>query len=218
MYSLIVDTSHHEHFIGILNEEAALVSHKRFSTPPYESLMSHLEALFNDSKVCLSEITRYYSPCAPGSTLGIRVARMAITGFQEANRGLKKQGDLPFIAPLIEYNGLYMTALYLKSQAASSNSLLITENGRDAWSLIDINKLHDAEILRVDSESLNSAQLDHEIYYIPQLKRWQEPPKKAIHLEYNPRNFLVLFDQLENSDINQNKLLTSDLKYKKWNA
>ena len=218
MYSLIVDTSHHEHFIGILNKEAALVSHKRFSTPPYESLMSHLEALFNDSKIPLQEITRYYAPCAPGSTLGIRVAQMAITGFQEANRGLKKQGDLPLIAPLIEYNGLYMTALYLKSQAASSNSLLITENGRDAWSCIDMSKPECSEILRVDRESINSAQKDHGIYYIPQLKRWQEPPEKAIHLEYDTRNFLSLFKQLENSKIDQDELITSNLNYKKWNA
>lgn len=221
MYSLVIDTSHQEHFIGILKqgpELAELIAHKRFNAPPYENLMSHLEALFNDSKITLQEITRYYAPCAPGSTLGIRVAQMAIKGFQEAYRGLKKQGNQPPIPSLVQYNGLYMTALYLKSQIFASNSLLITENGRDAWSCIDMSKPEYSEILRVDRESINSAQQDHGIYYVPQLKRWQEPPEKAIHLEYDARNFLSLFKQLENSEIDQDKLLTSNLKYKKWNA
>tara|TARA_B100001778_G_C18565929_1_gene620118 strand:- start:840 stop:1484 length:645 start_codon:yes stop_codon:yes gene_type:complete len=214
MYSLIIDTSHEENFIGVLNLQKNLIAHKRFLEPPYEVLIGHLSDLFKDLDIQLSDITHYYTPCSPGSTLGIRTAQMTINGLLGAHSGKNDPSEMT--KQVYRYNGLYMSALHLKAQSTPTGSILITENGRDAWSLISIDKVGNTEIFRMDNPSI--AEIENNIYYIPQVKRWQDPPKAAIHLKYDPENFLKLFDLPEASNIDQTILQPYSMEYKKWNS
>lgn len=210
MYSLVIDCSHKENFIGLFKNTDRWVIEHKFIGQPFEDLVKNLKNTLVDAGVRHSQITRFYTPHSPGSTLGIRVTQMMI------------QGLLKTCCPdaqLTEYNGYYLSALLLLEEGVEANksNYLITENGRHSWKVlkIDNNLKIRPEIQRYELEALSK--LEGNIFYIPQVKTWPNPLSNVEELDYSPDQFLKAIKLLDRLSIDTSLLMPTNNTYVKWN-
>ena len=210
MYSLVIDCSHRENFIGLFENTDCWLLERKFHGQPFEELIDNLKCLLAENSINLSEISDFYTPHSPGSTLGIRVTEMMIHGLLKT--------ACPS-AELTQYNGLHFSALLLEedSHEANSNNYLITEKGRLSWSVlkIDTNLKLRPEIQPLSAEALSK--LDGNFFYIPQLKTWSKPPLNAKELTYSPHLFLKPIKLLSTLKIDLSLLSPTNNTYVKWN-
>ena len=146
MHSLLIDTSHQESAIGVFDTTDQWLIYKTFKKTPYEALSYEFKGLLNESKIPLDTVTKIFIPCAPGSSLGIRVTKMFVEGLMTSSNNSPK---------VFQYNGLFLSALSLKEGLKDEN-YLITENGRSHWSLINLSQLMNPTIESIDEDELNS--------------------------------------------------------------
>lgn len=210
MYSLAIDCSHRENFIGLFENTDKWLLKCTLNGQPFEELIEKLKCLLVEGSINLSEISHFYSPHSPGSTLGIRVTQMMVQGFMKTACPSAK---------FTQYNGLHFSALLLegKNEETNSNNYLITENGRHSWNVLKIDahlKLR-PEIQQYGSEALSN--LEGNFFYIRQMKTWSNPPVNAKELEYSPDQFLGLIGMLRTLKIDTSLLLPTSNSYVKWN-
>ena len=206
MYSLLIDTSHQKNAIGIFGTDDQWLIYNTFKKTPYEGLSYEFKNLLNDSKIPLNTITKIFIPCAPGSSLGIRVTKMFVEGLMAFLNNSPK---------VFEYNGLFLSALSM-NQELKKESYLITENGRNHWSLIHLTELINPTIASIEEADLNRIQ--GQCYYIEQAKKWKSPPDAAKKIDYMPEKFSHHLNQIETFNIDHNQLISTESKYKKWNT
>ena len=206
MHSLLIDTSHQESAIGVFDTTDQWLIYKTFKKTPYEALSYEFKGLLNESKIALDTVSKIFIPCAPGSSLGIRVTKMFVEGLTTSSNNSPK---------VFQYNGLFLSALSLKEGLKDEN-YLITENGRSHWSLINLSQLMNPTIECIDEDALNCIQ--GQLYYIEQTKKWKRPPNTAKKIDYLPKKFSCYLNQIETFKIDHTKLISSESKYKKWNT
>lgn len=213
MYSLVIDCSHKENFIGLFrNTDSDWLCERKFSGQPFENLIENLECLLAESLIDRSEIKYFFTPHSPGSTLGIRVTQIMIQGLMKS--------CCP-VAKIIQYNGLHLSALLLLDESpktdSSTSRYLITENGRHSWTVIkiDANLKIRPEIQQYGLDSLS--ELTGQFFYIPQMKTWSNPIVDTQKLDYAPHQFLEGIKLLFNLKIDTSLLLPTSNTYVKWN-
>lgn len=210
MYSLVIDCSHKENFIGLFEDDHTWLFQQRFSGQPFENLIINLESALGEYDIDKRDISHFFTPDSPGSTLGIRVTQMMIAGFLKT---FCRSAQLSY------YNGLYMSALSLLEEGVQSNSnnYLITENGRHSWNviIIDENLKKRPEIKQYTSDAL--AELGGNFFYIPQLKTWDSPKVKTQNFNYSPDRFLKCIKLLKSINVDTSLLLPTNNSYVKWN-
>lgn len=208
MNSLVIDTSHKENFIGLFNENENWLKIENFSQTPYEALTYAFKNILAVSKISIDSIEKLFIPCAPGSTLGIRMTQMFIHGL------LASLSHKPAICT---YNGLFLSALHLADEIKGLHSpKLITENGRTHWSLIDLKALDKPIIASLSEDEL--AAVSGELYYIRQSKTWKMMPSGAVEINYLPEKFLPIFKEWDQSKIDHTQLMPYTTTYKKWHS
>ena len=209
MISLVIDTSHSENFIGLFNESNDWLIAKAFTSSPYEALPYHFNEVIKDSNTNLKTIESIYMPCAPGSTLGIRIAQMFVQGLITAH---------PY-QPQVHvhtYNGFFLSALYLKNFIKDNQEAhLIAENGRDKWNSINLNDLEKPKVSILNGDKLPL--ISGDIYVIPQSKSWKTPPKTARKCIYSAERFLPFLKNFKQSKVNHERLMNPTMSYQKWN-
>ena len=210
MYSLVIDCSHKENFIGIFKGTDNWICQRKFNGQPFEDLVENLKSTLSESTIDKAEISRFYTPHSPGSTLGIRVTQMMIQGL------LKTCCNS---AELTQYNGLYLSALLLleKEVEKGTNNYLITENGRHSWNVlkIDQNLKKKPEIQQYGLEELS--ELKGRFFYIPQMKIWSTPTVEVKEISYSPNHFLRAIDFLNNHEVDTSLLYPTSNTYVRWN-
>ena len=170
------------------------------------ALARHLSEIIKDSNTNLKSIESIYMPCAPGSTLGIRIAQMFVQGLITAH---------PFQPQVHTYNGFFLSALYLKNFIKDDQeALLIAENGRDKWNIIDLNDLDLPKVAILNADELQLFSGD--IYVIPQSKSWKTPPESARECIYSADQFLPYLNIFKQSKVNHEKLMNHAMTYQKW--
>lgn len=210
MYSLVIDCSHKENFIGLFKNTDTWLRERKFNGQPFEDLIENVKSILAEAAIDCSEISHFYTPHSPGSTLGIRVTQMTILGLLKT---------CCLSAELTQYNGLYLSALLLLEEGIEINSsnYLITENGRHSWNVlkIDPNLKIKPEIQQYGIEAL--AKMEGNFFYIPQMKTWSDPMVDAVELNYSPHRFLIAIKLLMGLQIDSSLLSPASNPYVKWN-
>lgn len=206
MFSLLIDCSHKIIFIGVFKDTDNWEYQRIFDGLPYEALNDGLIIVFNEMNITVKDIGTIYMPCNPGSKLGIRLTSMLA---ETLNCIIHRNINIKY------YNGLFLTALILKN-TIKEREWLITENGRNSWSAIEINsKLYETPIIQsFDSDTINS--FNETVYYLPQAKNWDAPLIKFKEVSYEPEKFLQFINFINNSKIDQCILQKSSYSYTKW--
>ena len=210
MYSLLIDCSHKVNFIGLSNDMNNWIFKRNFHGQPFENLIENLKSALDDSSIDHSEISHFYTPDSPGSTLGIRVTQMMIQGLLNT---------CCLSAKVTHYNGLYLSALSLLEDTVdiAKNNYLITENGRHSWNVlkIDTSLKMKPEIHQSGLEDLS--ELQGYFYYIPQIKTWSDPKVDTNKLDYLPQRFLGSIKLISSLNIDTSLLSPTRNTYVKWN-
>ena len=210
MYSLVIDCSHKENFIGLFKDTDNWICQRKFNGQPFEDLVENLKSTLSEASIDKAEISRFYTPHSPGSTLGIRVTQMMIQGLLKT---------CCISAKLTQYNGLYLSALLLfeKEIEKGTNNYLLTENGRHSWNVlkIDQNLKIKPVIQQYGLEELS--ELHGRFFYIPQMKTWSTPTVEVKEINYSPNLFLNVIEPLNNPDVDISHLFPASNTYVKWN-
>lgn len=210
MYSLVIDCSHKENFLGLFKDSNAWLFERKFSGQPFEDLIINLKKALCEYGVDISEVSHFYTPDSPGSTLGIRVTQMMIKGFLKTCCRTSK---------VTYYNGLHLSALLLLDEISELNTAnyLITENGRHSWNVIkiDANLKTQPVIHKYEHDAL--AELEGDFFYISQLKTWGPPKVTSKQSDYSPDRFLGCIEKLNSFEIDTSFLSPTKNTYVKWN-
>ena len=210
MYSLVIDCSHKENFIGLFKDTDNWICQRKFNGQPFEDLVENLKSTLSEASIDKAEISRFYTPHSPGSTLGIRVTQMMIQGLLKT---------CCISAKLTQYNGLYLSALLLfeKEIEKGTDNYLLTENGRHSWNVlkIDQNLKIKPVIQQYGLEELS--ELHGRFFYIPQMKTWSTPTVEVKEINYSPNQFLNVIELLNNPEVDTSHLFPSNNTYVKWN-
>ena len=210
MYSLVIDCSHKENFIGLFKNTDNWICQRKFNSHPFEDLVENLKSTLSEASIDKAEISRFYTPHSPGSTLGIRVTQMMIQGLLKTCCNSAK---------LTQYNGLYLSALLLfdKEIEKGTNNYLLTENGRHSWNVlkIDQNLKIKPVIQQYGLEELS--ELHGCFFYIPQMKTWSTPTVEVKEINYSPNLFLNVIEPLNNPEVDTSHLFPASNTYVKWN-
>ena len=210
MYSLLVDCSHKVNFIGLSKDMNKWLLKRNFYGHPFEDLIENLKSALDDSSIDISEISHFYTPDCPGSTLGIRITQMMIQGLLNTSC---------ISAKVTYYNGLYLSALSLLDDTVdlTLNNYLITENGRHSWNVLKIdNSLKiKPEIHQYGLEKL--PEIQGYFYYIPQTKSWSDPKVDTNKLDYLPQRFLEGIRTISSLNIDTSLLSPTSNTYVKLN-
>ena len=210
MYSLVIDCSHKENFIGLFKDTDNWICQRKFNGQPFEDLVENLKSSLSEASIDKAEISRFYTPHSPGSTLGIRVTQMMIQGLLKT---------CCISAKLTQYNGLYLSALLLfdKEIEKGTNNYLLTENGRHSWNVlkIDQNLKIKPVIQQYGLEELS--ELHGCFFYIPQMKTWSTPTVEVKEINYSPNLFLNVIEPLNNPEVDTSHLFPASNTYVKWN-
>ena len=210
MYSLVIDCSHKENFIGLFKDTGNWIYQRRFSGQPFEELVKNLKSTLSEASIVKAEISCFYSPRSPGSTLGIRIAQMMI---QTLLKTCCVKADFK------QYNGLYLSALQLfeKEIEKGTNNYLLTENGRHSWNVLKIDQNLKIKPVIQQYGLGELSELDGRFFYIPQMKTWSTPTVEVEEIIYSPNQFLNAIELLNNHEVDTSYLFPSSNTYTKWN-
>ena len=210
MYSLVIDCSHKENFIGLFKGMDNWICQRKFNGQPLENLVENLKSTLSEASIDKAEISRFYTPHSPGSTLGIRVTQMMIQGLLKT---------CCISAKLTQYNGLYLSALLLfyKEIEKGTNNYLLTENGRHSWNVLKIDQNLKTKPLIQQYGLEELSELHGRFFYIPQMKTWSTPTVEVKEINYSPNQFLNVIEILNNPEVDTSHLFPSSNTYVKWN-
>ena len=210
MYSLVIDCSHKENFIGLFKDTNNWICQRMFDGQPFEDLVENLKSILSEASIDKTEISCFYTPHSPGSVLGIRVTQMMIQGLLKT---------CCISAKLTQYNGLYLSALLLldKEIEKGTNSYLLTENGRYSWNVLKIDQNLKTKPLIQQYGLEELSELDGRFFYIPQMKTWSTPTVEVKKINYSPNQFLNLIELLNNPEVDTPHLFLANNTYVKWN-
>ena len=210
MYSLVIDCSHKENFIGLFKDTDNWICQRKFNGQPFEDLVENLKSTLSEASIDKAEISRFYTPHSPGSTLGIRVTQMMIQGLLKTCCNSAK---------LTQYNGLYLSALLLfdKEIEKGTNNYLLTENGRHSWNVLKIDQNLKTKPLIQQYGLEELSELHGRFFYIPQMKTWSTPTVEVKEINYSPNQFLNVIEILNNPEVDTSHLFPSSNTYVKWN-
>ena len=180
MYSLIIDIGFDKKFLGLVVNKK-LSNYIYFQGDSYKTLIPKIKELMSLSNVKIRDISKIYIPEKIGSLLGLRIAEI----FCKSINALLDKKII-----IIKYNGLAMSSFSIKERDNKA-LFLITQFGKDRWKVINL--LKGCNIEEMNDHQIRKLPLG--TYYISQKKVWEEPPKKFLKYEYNPKDFLEkLFD------------------------
>ena len=210
MYSLVIDCSHKENFIGLFKDTDNWICQRKFNGQPFEDLVENLKSTLSEASIDKAEISRFYTPHSPGSTLGIRVTQMMIQGLLKS---------CCISAKLTQYNGLHLSALLLfdKEIEKSANNYLLTENGRHSWHVLKIDQNLKIKPLIQQYGLEELSELHGSFFYIPQIKTWTMPTVEVKEISYTPNQFLKAIELLNNHEVDTSHLFLASNAYVKWN-
>lgn len=211
MYSLLIDCSHRRNFIGLFQTEKEWIASQYFEGLPLEALSPKIRALLNSCSIEKTAIDHFYTPSNPGSQLGIRLTQIFVQSWIKT---------LCPSAQWTQYNGLYMSARCLadKKNATDQPHYIITEKGRIAWSTLSMDSdfPYKPMIRALDTSTVGD--LLGTVYYLPQVKRWQAPPRPVLEIDYAPEQFLKFIMDLHGDNFDSTHLHESETEYAKWHA
>ena len=210
MYSLVIDCSHKENFIGLFKDTDYWISQRKFNGQPFEDLVENLKITLSEASIDKSEISRFYTPHSPGSTLGIRVTQMMIQGLLKTCCNSAK---------MTQYSGLYLSALILLDRVIKeeTNNYLLTENGRHSWNVLKINQNLKIKPMIQQYGLEELSELHGRFFYIPQMKTWSTPTVEVQEISYSPDQFLNAVELLNNHEVDTSHLFLASNTYVKWN-
>ena len=210
MYSLVIDCSHKENFIGLFKDTDNWICQRKFNGQPFEDLVENLKSTLSEASIDKAEISRFYTPHSPGSTLGIRVTQMMIQGLLKT---------CCISAKLTQYNGLYLSALLLfeKEIEKGTDNYLLTENGRHSWNVLKIDQNLKIKPLIQQYGLEELSELHGRFFYIPQMKTWSSPTVEVKEINYSPNQFLNVIELLNNPEVDTSHLFPASNTYVKWN-
>ena len=210
MYSLVIDCSHKENFIGLFKDTDKWISQRKFNSQPFEDLIENLKSTISEASIDKAQISRFYTPHSPGSTLGIRITQMMIQGLLKT---------CCISAKLTQYNGLYLSALLLldKEIERGTNNYLLTENGRHSWNVLKIDQNLKTKPLIQQYGLEELSELHGRFFYIPQMKTWSTPTVEVKEINYSPNQFLNVIELLNNPKVDTSHLFSTNNTYVKWN-
>ena len=64
MYSIVIDCSHKENFIGVFEDTDNWVFQRKFNGQPFEELVENLKSTLSDALIDKEKITRFYTRIA----------------------------------------------------------------------------------------------------------------------------------------------------------
>ena len=210
MYSLVIDCSHKQNYIGIFKDTDYWIYQRKFNGQPFEDLVENLRISLSEASIDKAKISCFYTPHSPGSTLGIRVTQMMIQGLLKT---------CCISAKLIQYNGLYLSALILfkKEKETETNNYLLTENGRHSWNVLKIDQNLKTKPLIQQYRLEKLSELHGRFFYIPQMKTWSTPTVEVKEINYSPNQFLNVIELLNNPEVDTSHLFPESNTYVKWN-
>lgn len=183
-FSLVIDASNPACFTGILDEDNNWLAYQSIEGPALETLFTEVQSVLSEAKLSLKAITRYIYCEGPGSTLGLRLAAMAIKTWRALHH------EPP---PCYAYNSLQLAAQCLRLDAPHlQEAILIADWKKDTWNSVS---LHNGQITackpipQTDLKEIKEPQ-----YHLPQRKGWQPPPSNATTLTYTPERLNQLID------------------------
>lgn len=183
-FTLVMDASNPACFIGLLDRNHSWLAHRSIEGPALETIFPSLEAILSEVKINTGAIDRYLYCEGPGSTLGLRLAAMAIRTW----RALQ-----PEPPPCLAYNSLRLAAnCLLLDEPTLTDALLVADWKKDTWNAVIFEK---GQI--TTCEPITAAALEAwkgPSYHLPQRKGWQSPPPHATTLRYTPERLNEMID------------------------
>lgn len=183
-FTLVIDASNPACFAGILDSKQNWLAYQSIEGPTLETLFSEVETVLSEAKLSLEAITRYLYCEGPGSTLGLRLAAMAVRTWRALH------ATTP---PCFTYNSLQLAAHCLKlDQPNLSEALIVADWKKDTWNAVSLKNGTIQACKPIPQTTLEEWKPSP--YHLPQRKGWQAPPNGAITLPYTPERIHELIN------------------------
>ena len=171
---LVIDTSSQTTFVGICHEGTWL-SLQSSEEPALESLFLLLDKAFEEASLERSNIDTILYCAGPGSTLGVRLACMALRAWKSI--GLFNN------TPTYSYLSLPLTAAIAEIEHAPIHPFyVITELRKNAWNLLTVPA---PSILGTIEEASELPDPTGHYFYFPQRRRNPDLPKLTTEAAYS---------------------------------
>jgi tRNA threonylcarbamoyladenosine biosynthesis protein TsaB len=186
-FSLVIDASNPACFTGILDQDNNWLAHKSIEGPALETIFAEVQSVLSEATLSLQAIDRYIYCEGPGSTLGLRLAAMAIKTWHALHH------ESP---PCFTYNSLQLAAHCLRlDEPKLHEAILIADWKKDTWNSVILKKGAVSTCKPILQTDLH--EMEEPRYHLPQRKGWQAPPSNAATLNYSPERLDDLIDSHE---------------------
>jgi tRNA threonylcarbamoyladenosine biosynthesis protein TsaB len=183
-FSLVMDASNPACFTGVLDPNNQWLAHKSVEGPALETLFTEVEVVLQEAKIPLQGISRFIYCEGPGSTLGLRLAAMAIRTWRSLHHET---------LPCYAYNGLQLAAhCLLRDDPSLTEALLVADWKKDAWNAVTLQEGQVSACKPINNATLEDWKGSK--YHLPQRKGWQAPPSETATLHYNPERLDEIMD------------------------
>ena len=183
-YTLVMDASNPNCFAGILDAENEWLAHQSTEGVALETIFKQVEHVLSKSDIHLPQIERFLYCGGPGSTLGLRLAAMAIRTW----RALHKTPP-----PCYAYNSLQLAGnCLLLDEPDLADALLVADWKKGLWNALVLQKNKPLECTPIDENFLEN--WEGPSFHLPQRKGWQAPPPNARTLIYQPERLNSVID------------------------
>lgn len=174
------------------------------------SLFAGVEEIFKTEQISLEDLNGFFFCEGPGSMLGIRIAAMAIRGWQTVT-------DQPL--PVFAYNSHQLLARILIADAVAPPFHVISDARRQRWNVQSVDREKNfCPFRRLKSEELEKC--DGSYFRMEETIR-AEPPKPVKKvLVYNLKNHAARFldENLLRPVENPEPFIGEAPQYQKWNT
>jgi len=173
-----------------------------------KSLFSGTREILKSEKTGFEDLNGFLFCEGPGSMLGIRIAAMAIRGWQST---------VDFHLPVFSYQSLFLLAKILLKQETKPPFHLISDARRKRWNLVSVlpgGKI--APLSRLTAGELEK--LQGPFFRMEESFIRSEPPKPAKIISYNLKNHASLFldKDLPAYSETAEPFLGEEPQYQKW--
>lgn len=205
--TLVLDASQPEVFVGLYHDDQGWLSVQESSAPALSAVFQGVEKVLDTAGITLAQVRAFVHCHGPGSTLGIRITSMALLSWQAC---------LPKFE-LYEYNALALVRAAIHANRpeglSSTPFAVVSEWRKDAWNLLPG---EGGQVIGCTHEHLPG---DVEFYYLPQRKKWGQPPS-AFHAIAYPfarlphllKHGLLHLDQAQKPSV----FTHTEAHYQKW--
>jgi tRNA threonylcarbamoyladenosine biosynthesis protein TsaB len=174
------------------------------------SLFEGVATIFRNHEIGLDQLNGFLFCEGPGSMLGIRIAAMAIRGWQAL---------LSSPLPVFAYSSHELLARMLLADSAAVPFLVLSDARRDRWNVTRVDERHNiGPLLRLSANEV--FRLDEARYRMEEKLLSQPPGEATKTVPYSMENHAGRF--LEPGLLRQaptaEPLIQQPPEYKKWNA